>query len=777
MDHAKSMLQGWWAALGSYSALLQALLATAALAGLLTKTSASLVGNLPLALLSVVTVRLLLAAVEREQRARAARAARAPPMAWRREAPPTTPAPTFGIPPGSSKPDAWRKFVRAPVVEEAWARFAGSIVQEFLYDTWYAYITPDREFPAEVRRILNTAFGQLALRARRLDLRAVMNDLCELVMEQLELYRDTRDSIVLATQNPDCLRDMSPAARDRALQREMCAEGNLHPALQTPDGHYKYLKAVSEGAVAYLLDMPDLQRPAARCVCRELLAAAVLRPLMMYCTPYYANKALYAALRERGAQKRTPRQAEAEEVSAELASARSEAMRGHFLFEQRLLHSVAEEDSALSAARQLRHQLRSKLSQHARSKSVDNLGLSAEQAKQQPAPAVPPQQAHLHHRARSCSPADLGQAAAAIAAVPSAGDGSSGQRGRMGSSSGQLRPPRPPPVQQQGSEQQGQGQQGQQQPQGQSQTPPQQAQQPQQQPERSPFDVFHVASAVAAVLMPKQQPQQPQSSQQAAAGPSWRRQAEADEVADGEAWESVDVSDASFALPTRDVSFAHLIAPLADQTGVSSLTPRATSSSSAGGRGGAAFVGGARAKVVAADLNTSGTKDYVEFKIRVADDADEWTVSRRYRQFESLHRQLRCYPCYRLKLPPKRIFVHSNSVEFVEERRFALDRYLQELLAHEQLSQCADLYEFLRSGSQLYELASPQQPPPQPSTSGVLGGLGKAVSRNAQTMGRSLTSASGAVAGAVTGTVKQVRRGLPPAGLAWRHRCTCACAG
>lgn len=33
-------------------------------------------------------------------------------------------------------------------------------------------------------------------------------------------------------------------------------------------------------------------------------------------------------------------------------------MRGHFLFEQRLLHSVVEEDSALSAARQLRHQLR-----------------------------------------------------------------------------------------------------------------------------------------------------------------------------------------------------------------------------------------------------------------------------------------------------------------------------------------------------------------------------------------------------------------------------------
>lgn len=35
-------------------------------------------------------------------------------------------------------------------------------------------------------------------------------------------------------------------------------------------------------------------------------------------------------------------------------------------------------------------------------------------------------------------------------------------------------------------------------------------------------------------------------------------------------------------------------------------------------------------------------------------------MSRRYRNFESLHRQLRSLAAYRLKLPPKRIFIHSN---------------------------------------------------------------------------------------------------------------------
>ena len=52
-------------------------------------------------------------------------------------------------------------------------------------------------------------------------------------------------------------------------------------------------------------------------------------------------------------------------------------------------------------------------------------------------------------------------------------------------------------------------------------------------------------------------------------------------------------------------------------------------------------------QVVAADLNSSGSKDYVVYRVRVADDVDEWTVSRRYRNFETLHKQLKSLPGYR----------------------------------------------------------------------------------------------------------------------------------
>jgi hypothetical protein len=57
-------------------------------------------------------------------------------------------------------------------------------------------------------------------------------------MEQIDLYRDTRDSII-GVLGVAAFRGMSPAARERALIAEMRAERNLHPAFMTPDGHYK----------------------------------------------------------------------------------------------------------------------------------------------------------------------------------------------------------------------------------------------------------------------------------------------------------------------------------------------------------------------------------------------------------------------------------------------------------------------------------------------------------------------------------------------------------
>jgi hypothetical protein len=71
---------------------------------------------------------------------------------------------------------AWRAAVGSAPVAAAWERLCGAVVQEFVYDSWYAAVTPDTEFPAEVRRLLNAAFGEVARRARsqRVDWGAVL---------------------------------------------------------------------------------------------------------------------------------------------------------------------------------------------------------------------------------------------------------------------------------------------------------------------------------------------------------------------------------------------------------------------------------------------------------------------------------------------------------------------------------------------------------------------------------------------------------------------------
>ena len=89
-------------------------------------------------------------------------------------------------------------------------------------------------------------------------------------------------------------------------------------------------------------------------------------------------------------------------------------------------------------------------------------------------------------------------------------------------------------------------------------------------------------------------------------------------------------------------------------------------------------------QVVVAEMASESGREVVVYKIRVADSRGEWTVSRRFRSFEALHRNLRDQlgpVLYSLKLPAKRIFSASQGVAFVEERRVQLNGYLAQIVA------------------------------------------------------------------------------------------------
>ena len=167
----------------------------------------------------------------------------------------------------------------------------------------------------------------------------IMEDASELLMEQLELFRDTKESILADKRSSPAAHraflSANVAARERVLRERMHADGNLHPALLHPDGNYKMLRAVAEGLVGLLADPADNSRAAMRAVSRELVAGCVLRPLMMWCTPYHVNKGLYRVL-NRG--QMTKRGLPPPGAVPALDAARAKAMQGHWEFEQRIVY-------------------------------------------------------------------------------------------------------------------------------------------------------------------------------------------------------------------------------------------------------------------------------------------------------------------------------------------------------------------------------------------------------------------------------------------------------
>lgn len=98
---------------------------------------------------------------------------------------------------------------------------------------------------------LNVPFLHTALCEPRSQQKACpCRDVADLLEEQIELYRTTKQSI-LQDLPEQAFQQMTPQARERALQQEMKSAGTLHPALYPPDkgqftGHFKVSVAMPE---------------------------------------------------------------------------------------------------------------------------------------------------------------------------------------------------------------------------------------------------------------------------------------------------------------------------------------------------------------------------------------------------------------------------------------------------------------------------------------------------------------------------------------------------
>jgi hypothetical protein len=171
-------------------------------------------------------------------------------------------------------PEAWREFIQAPEVERAWERLNGAIVQYYIYEAWYCYISPDREFAAMVRSIINGSFVSLASRGRSLDLQAILRDVCDLLAEQLELFRQARAAI-----GEEAFAAMNQRERDEAVRMSLAADLQLHPAARGLDQEYKVLRKLMGAVVSLMLENETDLVPLQHCISREIMAASVMRPV------------------------------------------------------------------------------------------------------------------------------------------------------------------------------------------------------------------------------------------------------------------------------------------------------------------------------------------------------------------------------------------------------------------------------------------------------------------------------------------------------------------
>ncbi|PON32773.1 Phox domain containing protein [Parasponia andersonii] len=172
----------------------------------------------------------------------------------------------------------WRRKVNSPVVEDAISHFTRHLVSEWVTDLWYSRLTPDKEGPEELVHIMNgdNYWG--------LKLVGWCRDLITLICTHLELFRATQAKIekqegLITIEN-----------RDIELRLILAAENKLHPALFSADAEHKVLQHLMDGLISFTFKPEDLQCSFFRYVARELIACAVIRPVLNLASPRFINE-------------------------------------------------------------------------------------------------------------------------------------------------------------------------------------------------------------------------------------------------------------------------------------------------------------------------------------------------------------------------------------------------------------------------------------------------------------------------------------------------------
>ncbi|KAF5453145.1 hypothetical protein F2P56_028074 [Juglans regia] len=180
----------------------------------------------------------------------------------------------------------WRSKVDSPVVEDAIDHFTRHLVSEWVTDFWYSRLTPDKEGPEELLNIVNGVLGEISARTRNINLIDLLTrDLINLVCIHLELFRATQ--VKIEKQHSGSL---TIEHREILLRHILANENKLHPALFSPEAEHKVLQHLMDGLISSTFKPEDLECLLFRYIARELLASAVMRPVLNLASPRFMNE-------------------------------------------------------------------------------------------------------------------------------------------------------------------------------------------------------------------------------------------------------------------------------------------------------------------------------------------------------------------------------------------------------------------------------------------------------------------------------------------------------
>ncbi|KAK6153655.1 hypothetical protein DH2020_013294 [Rehmannia glutinosa] len=140
----------------------------------------------------------------------------------------------------------WKNKVNSPVVEDAIEQFTRHIVSEWVTDLW---------------------------------------DIINLVCIHLELFRASKTKI-----EKQQSRILTLEQRDIEIKSVLASENKLHPALFSAEAEHKVLQHVMDGLISITFKPEDLQCSLFRFIVRELLACTVMRPVLNLASPQFINE-------------------------------------------------------------------------------------------------------------------------------------------------------------------------------------------------------------------------------------------------------------------------------------------------------------------------------------------------------------------------------------------------------------------------------------------------------------------------------------------------------